>query len=107
MQVWKLMTIGMMMSGLLFLAGCPGDLENAQEQATGADKAKKKVEGTLDDCLNACQEAEKKQEAECKEALKPEETADKTSFDSPWLACENSARGDLTGCQVECNAKFR
>lgn len=107
MKLWKLMAMGMMMSGILFLAGCPGDLENAQEKATETDVAKKKVEGTLDDCLNACQETATKQEKECQESLKPEETVDKTSFDSPWLACKNDAMGDLSGCQVECNAKFR
>jgi hypothetical protein len=97
--------MGMMLGGMLFLAACPGDLENAQDNATKSDKVEDK--GSLDDCVNACQETATKAEADCKAKLTAEETVDKTSFDSPWLACTNSAMGDLSGCQVTCNAERR
>lgn len=97
--------MGMMFGGLLFLAACPGDLENAQDEATKSKEVEDK--GTLDECLERCQQTAKTQEAECQAKLTEEEKVDKTSYDSPWLACKNSAMGDLSGCQVTCNAEFR
>ncbi len=95
--------MGMMLGGMLFLAACPGDLEEAQDDATKVEEDK----GTLDECLEVCQQRVKPQEEECQEKLTEEEKVDKTSLDSLWLACQNSAMGDMSGCQVECNAKFR
>ena len=95
--------MGMMLGGVLFLAGCPGDLEEAQESAVGEVEDK----GTLDECLEGCQQRVKPQEEECQEKLTEEQKVDKTSYDSDWLLCSNHAYGDLQACQVTCNADFR
>ncbi len=103
MRLWRAISMGMMLGGMLFLAACPGDLEDAQEGATKVEEDK----GTLDDCLEGCQQTAKPQEEECQAKLTEEEKVDKTSYDSDWLICTNHAMGDMAGCQVECNAKFR
>jgi hypothetical protein len=105
MKLWRAISMGMMLGGVLFLAACPGDLEDAQDDATKGDAVENK--GTLEDCVNGCQETATKAEADCQAKLTEAETVDKTSLNSPWLACKNSAMGDMSGCQVECNAKFR
>lgn len=104
-KLGRAISAGLMFGGLLFLAACPGDLEQAAEEATKADDAG--PEGTLDECLEGCQQTADKQEADCIAQLSEEEKVDKTSFESPYLACQNDARGDLAGCQVECNMSFR
>ena len=105
-RLWKAVSVGMMLGGMLLLAACPGDLENAQDSATKEDK---KVENkqTKDECLDECQATAEKQEAECVAKLTDEEKKQTSGYDSPVLACKNDAMGDLMGCQVECAAKAR
>ena len=97
--------MGMMLGGVLFLAGCPGDLENAKDDATKSENAEPKQ--TLDECMEGCQVTADKQEADCVENLTGEEKQQTEGYDSPVLACKNDAMGDLMGCQVTCNAEAR
>ena len=78
---------------------CPGDLEEAERQATEADNAL--PEETLEQCVAGCEEVALKEEEDCKAQLSEEEKIDKTSFDSPFLRCRTDAEGTRNGCQVE------
>ncbi len=104
-RLGRAVSMGMMLGGVVFLAACPGDLEEAVQEATEVDEAE--PQGTRDECLEQCQQAATQQEEDCIAQLSEEEKANPTAFDSPVLACQNDARGDLTGCQVECNNQFR
>jgi hypothetical protein len=104
-RLGRAVSMGVMLGGILFLAACPGDLEEAAEEATQADNAG--PEGTLDGCLEECHQVATKQEADCIGELSEEEKIDQTSYDSPYLLCQNKARGDRMGCRVDCNSAFR
>ena len=104
-KLGRAISVGMIFGGMLFLAACPGDLEEAAEEATKADNAVS--EQTLEECLEGCQQVADQQEAECVAQLSEEEKVDPTAFDSPVLACKNDALGDMAGCQVECNMADR
>ncbi len=105
-RLGRAVAMGMMFGGVVFLAACPGDLEEAAQEATKVDEVAE-PQGTRDECLEQCQQAATRQEEDCIAKLSEEEKADPTAFDSPVLACQNDARGDLTACQVECNNQFR
>ena len=104
-RLLKAASMGMMLGGMLLLAACPGDLENAQDSATNEDKVENKQ--TKEECTDECQATADKQEADCAAKLTDEEKQQTSGYDSPVLACKNDAMGDLMGCQVECAAKAR
>ena len=101
----RAISVGMMFGGMLFLAACPGDLEEAARQATEADDAL--PEETLQQCVEGCEQVALKEEEDCKAQLSEEEKVDKTSFDSVFLRCRTDAEGTRNGCQVECNMADR
>jgi hypothetical protein len=104
-RLGRAVSMGMMLGGLLFLAACPGDLEEAARQATEADDAL--PEETLEQCMEGCEQVATKEEEDCKAQLTEEEKVDKTSFDSVFLRCRTDAEGTRNGCQVECNMTAR
>lgn len=104
-KLGRAISVGMMFGGMLFLAACPGDLEDAERKATEADNAL--PEETLEQCVAGCEEVALKEEEDCKAQLSEEEKVDKTSFDSPFLRCRTDAEGTRNGCQVECNMADR
>ncbi len=104
-RLGRAISMGVMLGAVLCLAACPGDLEEAAKEATKEDNAQSGQ--TLEECLEGCEQTAAKQEEDCVAQLSEEEKVDPTAFDSPVLACRNDARGDLTGCQVECNMAAR